>query len=54
MFLPRLCGSDFCLFVNGEEVFVMKIGDTWFSCQRYPIISIEDGLDESDWEGWSI
>ncbi len=20
---------------------------------RYPIISIEDGLDESDWEGWS-
>lgn len=22
--------------------------------QRYPIISIEDGLDESDWEGWKI
>lgn len=21
---------------------------------RYPIISIEDGLDESDWDGWSI
>jgi enolase len=21
---------------------------------RYPIISIEDGLDESDWEGWKI
>lgn len=21
--------------------------------QRYPIISIEDGLDENDWEGWS-
>lgn len=20
--------------------------------QRYPIVSIEDGLDESDWEGW--
>ena len=20
---------------------------------QYPIISIEDGLDESDWEGWS-
>ncbi|MQT36165.1 MAG: phosphopyruvate hydratase [Pseudomonas helleri] len=22
--------------------------------QRYPIISIEDGLDESDWNGWKI
>ncbi|MGE8451317.1 MAG: phosphopyruvate hydratase, partial [Pseudomonadales bacterium] len=22
--------------------------------QRYPIISIEDGLDESDWAGWKI
>jgi len=23
-------------------------------CNRYPIISIEDGLDESDWDGWKI
>lgn len=23
-------------------------------CERYPIISIEDGLDESDWEGWKV
>ncbi|HCL69365.1 MAG TPA: phosphopyruvate hydratase [Gammaproteobacteria bacterium] len=22
-------------------------------CDRYPIISIEDGLDESDWDGWA-
>jgi enolase len=21
-------------------------------CDRYPILSIEDGLDENDWEGW--
>ncbi|RTE87116.1 MULTISPECIES: phosphopyruvate hydratase [Gammaproteobacteria] len=21
-------------------------------CARYPIVSIEDGLDESDWDGW--
>ena len=21
-------------------------------CEQYPIISIEDGMDESDWEGW--
>jgi len=23
-------------------------------CKRYPIISIEDGLDENDWEGWNF
>lgn len=23
-------------------------------CQRYPIISVEDGLDESDWAGWKV
>jgi len=23
-------------------------------CQKYPIISIEDGLDESDWNGWAL
>jgi enolase len=23
-------------------------------CQKYPIISIEDGLDESDWDGWAL
>ena len=23
-------------------------------CDRYPIASIEDGLDEEDWEGWKL
>ncbi len=23
-------------------------------CNKYPIISIEDGLDENDWEGWAL
>ncbi|PRO73850.1 phosphopyruvate hydratase [Alteromonas alba] len=22
-------------------------------CEQYPIVSIEDGLDESDWDGWA-
>ena len=22
-------------------------------CEKYPIVSIEDGLDEDDWDGWS-
>ncbi|AXS85058.1 phosphopyruvate hydratase [Marinobacter sp. Arc7-DN-1] len=23
-------------------------------CERYPIVSIEDGMDESDWGGWKV
>jgi len=23
-------------------------------CKKYPIISIEDGMDENDWEGWNL
>jgi enolase len=23
-------------------------------CSQYPIFSIEDGMDESDWDGWSV
>ena len=23
-------------------------------CDKYPIISIEDGMDENDWEGWKV
>ena len=26
--------------------------DTW--CDKYPIVSIEDGMAEGDWEGWEI
>lgn len=31
--------------------FVDYLGEL---CDRYPIISIEDGLDESDWAGWKL
>ena len=23
-------------------------------CERYPIVSVEDGMDESDWDGWKV
>lgn len=23
-------------------------------CDKYPIISIEDGMDENDWDGWKL
>ena len=33
----------------GEEM--VEFWSDW--CDRYPIISIEDGLDENDWENWT-
>jgi len=50
------------LYDKGEYVFkkgdgsrlgsdaMVDLYDGW--CQRYPIVSIEDGLAENDWEGW--
>ncbi|MYE27115.1 MAG: phosphopyruvate hydratase [Chloroflexi bacterium] len=35
--------------LSGEEM--VEFWSDW--CDRYPIISIEDGLDENDWENWS-
>ena len=36
--------------LNAEEM-VALYGD-W--CNRYPIVSIEDGMDENDWSGWQL
>lgn len=29
---------------------LIRIYETW--CEKFPIVSIEDGLDENDWDGW--
>ncbi|MGI8731537.1 MAG: phosphopyruvate hydratase [Solirubrobacteraceae bacterium] len=32
-----------------------ELADYWSDlCARYPIVSIEDGMDEEDWEGWAL
>ena len=37
----------------GTEFTSEDLIDNWEAlCDKYPIISIEDGLDEEDWEGW--
>ena len=36
--------------LSGEQ-FVDFLAD-W--CSQYPIISIEDGMDEADWDGWNL
>ena len=37
----------------GTEYTTDELIEHWaVLCDKYPIISIEDGLDEEDWEGW--
>lgn len=37
----------------GTEYTTEELIEHWaILCDKYPIISIEDGLDEEDWEGW--
>jgi len=38
---------------SGREYTTDELIDHWRDlCEKYPIISIEDGLDEEDWDGW--
>ena len=38
---------------NGEKLTTIQMVDFWNDwTNKYPIISIEDGLDEDDWNGW--
>ncbi len=39
---------------EGKILSSEELVDYWAGlCDEYPIISIEDGLDENDWEGWA-
>lgn len=38
---------------TGAELSSKEMADYWAEwVEKYPIISIEDGMDEDDWEGW--
>lgn len=40
---------------TGEKLTPAQMVDFWKDwCNRYPIISIEDGMAEDDWQGWSL
>ncbi len=42
------------LEIEGRELSGAEMVDFWSDwVERYPIISIEDGLDENDWENWT-
>jgi enolase len=38
---------------EGRTLSAEALADYWADlCERYPIVSIEDGMDEEDWAGW--
>ena len=38
---------------TGDKLTSSEMVDYWADCvKKYPILSIEDGLDEDDWAGW--
>ena len=38
---------------TGDKLTSAEMVDYWADwCKKYPILSIEDGLDEDDWTGW--
>ena len=40
---------------EGRTLSSAEMADYWADlCARYPIVSIEDGMDEEDWDGWSV
>lgn len=40
---------------TGEEMNSIEMVEFWRNwCEKYPIVSIEDGLAEDDWAGWKL
>lgn len=38
---------------SGERFTSSELASHWERlCKKYPIVSVEDGLDEDDWQGW--
>ncbi|MDG1261404.1 MAG: phosphopyruvate hydratase [Flavobacteriales bacterium] len=47
--------AKYILESTGDELSASELVDYWAEWTRkYPIISIEDGLAEDDWDGWKI
>lgn len=47
--------GEYVLPKCGKKFTSAQLVEHWKAlCDKYPIYSIEDGLDEEDWEGWQI
>jgi enolase len=48
-------GSSYELEHEGRTLSSEEMVAYWDNaCSRYPIVSIEDGMDEEDWDGWKL
>jgi len=46
--------GNYVLEGEGRTLSPTELADYWTDlCARYPIVSIEDGMAEEDWDGWS-
>jgi enolase len=46
-------GGEYVLEHEGRSLSSSEMADYWADmASRYPIVSIEDGMDENDWDGW--
>jgi enolase len=47
--------GEYLLPKSGNRFTSVELVAHWKAlCEKYPIYSIEDGLDEEDWEGWQL
>ncbi len=41
--------------IEGKQLSSEELADLWVDwCSRFPIISLEDGMAEDDWDGWKL
>jgi enolase len=46
-------GGSYVLQHEGRSLSPGELASYWEdACSRFPIVSIEDGMDEEDWDGW--
>jgi enolase len=47
--------GSYALAHEGRSLSAEEMAAYWEdACSRYPILSIEDGMDEDDWDGWKL
>jgi enolase len=45
--------GSYVLEHEGRSLSAPELADYWAGiCERYPVISLEDGMGEDDWDGW--
>jgi enolase len=53
--LYREADGAYALAHEGRALLAEELVAEWARlCERYPVVSIEDGMAEDDWEGWKL